>query len=49
MDESQELNDSRIMKAILKTGFEDYVVQKIIPSWKDRVADLMPEVIICDV
>ena len=50
MDETQELYYPAILRAILKTGLEGYVVQGfIIPKGKDKVAALKQGVTICDV
>ena len=52
IDESQELFYPAIMKAILETGFKDYVAQEFIPTGKetkDKVAALKKAVKICDV
>jgi hydroxypyruvate isomerase len=52
IDERQELYYPAIMKAILRTGFNDYVAQEFIPTGKDnaaKVASLESAVHICDV
>lgn len=52
IDDSQELYYPAIMKAILATGFTDYVAQEFIPTGKekkDKVAALKKAVKICDV
>jgi hydroxypyruvate isomerase len=52
IDESQELYYPAIMKAILETGFTDYVAQEFIPDEKekaDKIAALKKAVHICDV
>jgi hydroxypyruvate isomerase len=52
IDESQELYYPAIMKAILKTGFKDYVAQEFIPTGEDngkKIASLENAVHICDV
>ncbi len=49
IDETQELYYPAIMKAILKTGFKDYVAQEFIPAAEDKVASLRDAVKICDV
>jgi hydroxypyruvate isomerase len=49
IDESQELFYPAIMKAILATGFTDYVAQEFIPIAKDKLASLKKAVEICDV
>jgi len=52
LDELQELNYPAIMKAILATGFKDYVAQEFIPRAaepKDKLAALKTAVHICDV
>ena len=52
IDERQELYYPAIMKAILATGFNDYVAQEFIPTGKDndeKLASLKNAVKICDV
>ncbi|MDP4264231.1 MAG: TIM barrel protein [Bacteroidota bacterium] len=52
IDETQELYYPAIMKAILETGFKDYVAQEFVPDQKDndaKIAALEKAVRICDV
>jgi hydroxypyruvate isomerase len=49
IDETQELYYPAIMKAILATGFSDYVAQEFVPSWPDKLKALEQGVRICDV
>jgi hydroxypyruvate isomerase len=52
IDETQELYYPAIMRAILETGFKDYVAQEFIPNEKDndaKIAALKKAVGICDV
>ena len=52
IDETQELYYPAIMKAIIETGFKDYVAQEFIPNEKDdeaKIAALKKAVNICDV
>lgn len=52
IDESQELYYPAIMKAILETGFKDYVAQEFVSAAKekeDKIAELKKAVGICDV
>ena len=49
IDESQELYYPAIMKAIVKTGFKDYVAQEFIPVKADKLKSLKEAVMICDV
>jgi hydroxypyruvate isomerase len=52
IDESQELYYPAIIKAIVETGFKDYVAQEFIPTGKtneDKVAALKDAVMRCDV
>ena len=52
IDESQELYYPAIMKAILETGFKDYVAQEFISDKaekEDKIAELKKAVNICDV
>jgi hydroxypyruvate isomerase len=49
IDESQELYYPAIMKAIVATGFNDYVAQEFIPTGNDKLASLRKAISICDV
>ena len=52
IDETQELYYPAIMKAILETGYTDYVAQEFIPTGKetkDKIAALKKAIKICDV
>jgi len=49
IDETQELYYPAIMRAILATGFSDYVAQEFVPSWPDKLKALEQGVRICDV
>jgi len=52
IDETQELYYPAIMKAIIATGFKDYVAQEFVPNEKDneaKIAALKKAVMICDV
>lgn len=49
IDDSQELNYPRVMKAILDTGFKGFVAQEFIPKRSDPIASLRQGVQICDV
>ncbi|MDQ6608391.1 MAG: TIM barrel protein [Bacteroidota bacterium] len=52
INDTQELYYPAIMKAILKTGFNDYVAQEFVPTGKDnksKIAALKEAIRICDV
>ena len=49
LDDTQEINYSAVMQAILETGYEGYVAQEFIPTWDDKVAALRHAVKLCDV
>jgi len=49
IDETQELNYPAIMRAILETGFTDYVAQEFLPARQDKIASLEAAIRICDV
>jgi hydroxypyruvate isomerase len=48
IDDTQELNYSAIMKAILKTGFTGYIAQEFIPK-NDPMESLKKAIALCDV
>jgi hydroxypyruvate isomerase len=49
IDETQELNYARIMRAIVATGFKGFVAQEFVPKRSDALASLRQAVQICDV
>jgi len=52
INETQELYYPAIMKAILQTGFKDYVAQEFIPTGKDnneKIQSLKQAILTCDV
>lgn len=49
IDESQELYYPAIVKAIVATGFNDYLAQEFIPAKADKIASLREAIKICDV
>lgn len=49
IDENQELNYPAIMRAIVATGFKDYVAQEFIPVKDDKIQSLKDAVLLCDV
>jgi hydroxypyruvate isomerase len=52
IDETQELYYPAVMKAILETGFTDYVAQEFVPTGNDndeKIKQLKKAVKICDV
>ena len=49
IDESQELYYQAIIKAIVATGFNDYLAQEFIPIKQDKIASLREAVKLCDV
>jgi hydroxypyruvate isomerase len=49
IDDSQELNYPRIMKAIVATGFKGYVAQEFVPKRPDVIASLRQAIQICDI
>jgi hydroxypyruvate isomerase len=49
LDENQEINYPAVMKAILETGYEGYVAQEFIPTWKDKELALRHAAEVCDV
>ncbi len=49
IDDQQELYYPAIMKAILATGFKNYVAQEFIPAKEDKIASLRDAVQLCDV
>jgi hydroxypyruvate isomerase len=49
IDDTQELNYTTVMKAIVETGFKGHVAQEFVPARTDVLASLKQGVHICDV
>jgi len=49
LDENQEINYPAIVKAIIGTGYDDYIAQEFIPTWSDPVLALRHACMVCDV
>ena len=49
IDETQELNYTRVMQAIVASGYQGYVAQEFVPKRPDGLASLRQAVRICDV
>ncbi len=49
LDDTQEINYPPILREILATGFDGFVAQEFIPTWKDPVAALRHAAEVCDV
>ncbi len=49
LDENQEINYHAIIKAIIETGYDDYLAQEFIPTWNDPVLALRHACMVCDV
>jgi len=49
IDDTQELYYPAIMRAIVATGFTDYVAQEFVPKNPDKLASLKKAIQICDV
>jgi hydroxypyruvate isomerase len=49
LDETQEINYPAVMKAIVATGYQGFVAQEFIPTWKDPVLALRHAAMVCDV
>ena len=49
LDENQEINYPAIIKAIIETGYNDYLAQEFIPTWKDPILALRHGCMVCDV
>ena len=49
IDDTQEINYPAVMKAIVETGYQGFVAQEFIPTWKDHVAALRHAAQVCDV
>ena len=48
LDENQEINYPAIVKAIIETGYNDYIAQEFIPTWSDPILALRHGCMVCD-
>ena len=49
LDDNQEINYPAVMRAIVESGFDGYVAQEFIPTWKDKALALRHAAEVCDV
>ncbi len=49
IDDTQEINYPPIMRAILETGYDGFVAQEFIPTWKDPLKALEHAIGVCDI
>ena len=49
LDETQEINYPPVIRTILETGYQGYLAQEFIPTWKDPIAALAQAAKVCDV
>jgi hydroxypyruvate isomerase len=49
LDDTQEINYPAVMRAIVETGYDGYVAQEFIPTWKDKSLALRHAAEVCDV
>ena len=48
LDDSQELNYPAVMRAVADSGYEGFVAQEFLPTWKDRALALRHAAAVCD-
>lgn len=49
IDDTQEINYPPILKTIIDTGYEGYVAQEFIPTWKNPIDSLRHAAEVCDI
>lgn len=49
LDANQEINYPAVMRAIVETGYDQFVAQEFIPTWDDPVKALRHAAMVCDV
>ncbi|MDB6117291.1 MAG: hyi [Verrucomicrobiaceae bacterium] len=49
LDENQEINYPAIVKAIIDTGYADFIAQEFMPTWQDPILALRHAAMVCDV
>lgn len=49
LDEHQEIHYPAVMRALVETGYHDYVAHEFIPTWDDTILALRHAAMVCDV
>ena len=49
LDENQEIHYPAVMRALIETGYHDYVAHEFIPTWDDPILALRHAAMVCDV
>ncbi len=49
LDQNQEINYPAVMRALLETGYNDFVAHEFIPTWSDPILALRHAAMVCDV
>lgn len=49
LDDTQEINQPAVMRAIVDAGYAGFMAQEFIPTWEDKLAALRHAVRVCDV
>jgi hydroxypyruvate isomerase len=49
LDQSQEIYYPAVMRALLETGYHDFVAHEFIPTWSDPILALRHAAMVCDV
>ena len=49
LDDTQEINYSAVMRAIVETGYKGFVAQEFIPTWDGPASALRHAAMVCDV
>ena len=49
IDDTQEINYPPILKTILETGYDGYLAQEFIPTWKNPIDSLRHAAKVCDI
>ena len=49
LDQNQEINYPAVMRALVETGYNDFVAHEFIPTWSDPILALRHAAMVCDV
>ena len=49
LDQNQEINYPAVMRALVETGYNDFVAHEFIPTWSDTILALRHAAMVCDV
>jgi hydroxypyruvate isomerase len=49
LDQHQEIYYPAVMRALVESGYDDFVAHEFIPTWEDPILALRHAAMVCDV